>query len=127
LEDDEEDALVAAVNAYGPLRNRTIITLLLHTGLRAEELCTLTCKQVHVGKRDGTLRIIGKRKKERSVPLNATARTALSKYLETQLQERAYLFPSEKTGKALTERALGHLIAKYAKNEMVFEAVAQWF
>ncbi len=50
LSDDEEDAPVAAVNTSGTLRDRTIITLLLHTGLRAKELCTLTCKQVHVGK-----------------------------------------------------------------------------
>jgi len=115
LEEDEEDALVAAVNAHGTLRDRTIITLLLHTGLRAEELCTLTHKQVHVGKRNGMLRIIGKRKKERSVPLNTTARSALLKYFEAQSQESTYLFPSEKTGKALTERALGHLITKYAR------------
>ena len=121
LEDEEEDALVAAVNTHGTLRDWTIITLLLHTGLRAEELCSLTCKQVRVGKRDGTLRIIGKRKKERSVPLNATARSALLKYLETQPQEKIYLFPSEKTGKALTERALGHLIAKYAKLAKVID------
>lgn len=121
LEDDEEDALVAAVNTHGTLRDRTIITLLLHTGLRAEELCTLTCKQVHVGKRNGMLRIIGKRKKERSVPLNATARLSLLKYLETLPQERTYLFPSEKTGNALTERALGHLITKYAKLAQVLD------
>jgi len=53
LSNDEEDALVAAINARGTLRDQTIITLLLHTGLRAEELCSLTCKQVHVGKRNG--------------------------------------------------------------------------
>ncbi len=67
------------------------------------------------------LRIIGKRKKERSVPLNATARSALLKYLETQPQENVYLFPSGKTGKALTERALGHQIAKYAKLGQVLD------
>jgi integrase/recombinase XerD len=42
LSDEEEAALVAAVNAFGTLRDQTIITLLLHTGLRAQELCTLT-------------------------------------------------------------------------------------
>ncbi len=72
-----EDALVAAVNTDGTLRDRTIITLLLHTGLRAEELCHLPCKQVHVGKRDGTLHIISKRKKGRSVPLDTTACVSL--------------------------------------------------
>jgi integrase/recombinase XerD len=115
LSNEEEDALVAAVNSCGTLRDRTIITLLLHTGLRARELCTLTYKQVHVDKRNGTLRVIGKRKKVRDIPLNTTTRSALLRYLETRPQESTYLFPSEKTGGALTERALGHLITKYAK------------
>jgi integrase/recombinase XerD len=115
LYDDEESALVAAVNATGTLRDRTIITLLLHTGLRAQELCTLTRKQVRLSKRYGTLRIIGKRKKVRDVPLNTTARSALTSYLETLPKDSIHLFPSEKTQEALTERALGHLITKYAK------------
>jgi integrase/recombinase XerD len=119
--DDEENALVAAVNARGTLRDRTIITLLLHTGLRAKELCTLMCKQVHVVKRNGTLRVIGKCKKVRDIPLNATARAALLKYLETLPQGSIYLFPSEKTRSALTERALEHLITNYAKVAQVLD------
>jgi integrase/recombinase XerD len=59
LSDDEENALVAAINASGTQRDQTIIILLLHTGLRAQELCTLTRQQVHLGKRNGTLHIIG--------------------------------------------------------------------
>jgi integrase/recombinase XerD len=114
LSDEEETALVAAASATGTLRDRTVITLLLHTGLRAQELCTLTRPQVLLGKRSGTLRIIGKRKKVRDVPLNATARTALQTYLATLPKESTCLFPSEKTHAALTERALGHLIKKYA-------------
>jgi site-specific recombinase XerD len=62
LSDDEEEALVAAVNATGTLRDQTIIVLLLHTGLRAQELCSLTRQQIHLTKRNGTLRITGKRK-----------------------------------------------------------------
>jgi len=62
--------LVAVVKGIGTMRDRTIIILLLHTGLRAQELCTLTRQQVHVGRRNGTLRIIGKRHKVRDVPLN---------------------------------------------------------
>src|ERR1700694_4433012 len=87
LKDDEEDALVAAVNATGTLRDQAIITLLLHTGLRAQELCTLTRQQIHLGKRNGTLRIVGKRKKVREVPLNTTARSILNHYLEELPQE----------------------------------------
>lgn len=121
LDDDEEDALVAAVNATGTLRDQTIITLLLHAGLRAQELCTLTRQQVHLGKRNGTLRITGKRRKVREVPLNTTARAALNLYLETLPQEYQYLFPSGKTQKALTGRALGHLITKYATQAKVVD------
>lgn len=114
LSNEEEEALVAAVNAVGSLRDQTIITLLLHTGLRAQELCTLTRQQLHLGKRQGTLRIIGKRRKVREVPLNATARQVLHQYMATLLPEEQYLFPSEKTHHALTGRALGHLVMKYA-------------
>jgi integrase/recombinase XerC len=119
LSDNEEDAMVAAVNATGTLRDQTIITLLLHTGLRAQELCTLTRQQVHLGKRNGTLRIMGKRKKVREVPLNTTARSVLNQYLGTLSPECQYLFPSEKTRKALTGRALGYLVTKYAAQAQV--------
>ena len=119
LSDEEEEALVAAVNATGTLRDQAIITLLLHTGLRAQELCTLTRQQIHLGKRNGTLRILGKRKKVREVPLNTTARSVLNQYLETLPQECLYLFPSEKTHCALTGRALGHLVTKYATQAQV--------
>jgi integrase/recombinase XerD len=121
LSDEEEEALVAAVNAIGTLRDQTIITLLLHTGLRAQELCTLTRQQVHLGKRNGMLRILGKRKKVREVPLNATARLVLNQYLETLPPEWQYLFPSEKTHGALTGRALGHLVTKYATQAQVVD------
>jgi len=56
LDDDEGDALIAAVNATGTLRDQTIIALLLHTGLHVQELCILTRQQIHLGKRNGTLR-----------------------------------------------------------------------
>jgi integrase/recombinase XerD len=114
LNNKEGNALVATVNATGSLRDQAIITLLLHTGLRAQELCTLTRQQTHLGRRNGTLRILGKRKKVREVPLNTTTRAILNQYLETLSQECQYLFPSEKTHRALTGRALGHLVTKYA-------------
>ncbi len=60
------------------------------------------------------LRVRGKRNKYREVPLNSTARDALTAYLTTVPREAPALFCSHKTGVALTERALGYLIAKYA-------------
>jgi len=113
LEDDEEEALVAAVNATGSLRDQTIVIVMLHTGLRAREVCTLRRDSVTLGKRSGVLRVVGKRNKYRDVPLNATARAALTAYMGALDPDTPHLFPSAKTGQALSERALGHLIRKY--------------
>ncbi len=114
LHDAEEHALLAAVMKHGPLRDQTMLMLLLHTGLRAHELCGLQLRDVTVNKRSGVLRVRGKRNKYREVPLNSTARDALTAYLATIPKDAPALFCSHKTGAALTERALGYLIAKYA-------------
>jgi integrase/recombinase XerD len=114
LDDQEERALVAAVTKAGNLRDRVLIVLLLHTGLRAREVCRLRCDQVKLGKRSGFLEIVGKRNKYREVPLNATARKVLEEYLPTLPADAVYLFPSGKTKVALSERALGYIVKKYA-------------
>jgi integrase/recombinase XerC len=114
LEDEEEQALVAAVTNDGTLRDRVLIVLLLHTGLRAREICQVRRDQVKLGKRGGTLEVVGKRNKYREVPLNATARKALEEYLSALSSESIFLFPSGKTKEALSERALGYIVKKYA-------------
>jgi integrase/recombinase XerD len=115
LDDQEEQALGAAVTKAGTLRDRVLIVLLLHTGLRARELCRLRRDQVKLGKRSGSLEITGKRNKYREVPLNATARKMLEEYLPTLPPDAVYLFPSGKTKEALSERALGYIVKKYAQ------------
>jgi integrase/recombinase XerD len=114
LDDQEEQALVAAVTKAGTLRDRALIVLLLHTGLRTREICQLRRDQVKLGKRSGFLEIMGKRNKYREVPLNATARKVLEEYLPTLLADTVFLFPSGKTKQALSERALGYIVKKYA-------------
>lgn len=115
LTDREEEALLVAVTACGSVRDRTLITLMLHTGLRAEEVCTLRREHVTLGKRSGVLRVYGKRNRYREIPLNATARTVVDGYMATLPTETATLFPSEKTGQALTGRAIGYLVTRYAQ------------
>jgi len=55
MTDKEEADLVAAVQQHGSLRDRTIIFLMLHTGLRTMEVCNLKPEDVTIGKRSGTL------------------------------------------------------------------------
>ena len=114
LDDQEEQALVVAVTKGGSLRDRVLIVLLLHTGLQTRGICQLRRDQVKLGKRGGFLEIIGKRNKYREVPLNATARKVLEEYLSTLAPDIVFLFPSSKTKEALSERALGYIVKKYA-------------
>lgn len=118
LNDQEEQALVAAVTEKGDVRDRAIIILMLHTGLRAREVCTITRSQIRLGKRSGTLIVQGKHNKYREIPLNATARAALVAYDPSLLKpscDSTPLFLSEKRHTQLTERGLGYLIKKYAE------------
>ncbi len=122
LDDQEEQALVAAVTETGSVRDRAIVMLLLHTGLRARELCTMTRTQVRLGKRSGTISVYGKQNKYREIPLNATARAALMVYdpsLQKPQSGAAPLFLSEKRHAQLTERGLGYVIKKYAERARV--------
>ena len=124
LTDKEEAALVAAVESYGSPRDRTLIVVGLHTGLRAEELCGLKPSHVKVAKRSGRLEVWGKRGKHREVPLNSTAREALSEWMAELPQGAPCLFPSRKGArsgdggrelKPISDRALGYVVAKYAR------------
>ena len=122
LDDQEEQALVATVTETGSLRDRAIIVLMLHTGLRTRELCTLTRAQVRLGKRSGIITVHGKQNKYREIPLNATARAALLAYdpsLQKPHSSTTPLFLSEKRHTQLTERGLGYVIKKYAARARV--------
>ena len=127
----EESAIVSAVTNYGSVRDRTIIILMFHTGLRAAEVCQLKGEHIHLRKRSGYLEVYGKRNKYREVPLNATVRKALLEYLTTL--EGDWLFISRKTKSAITTTqresvaslakqddgtfvpSLGYLVGKYAR------------
>jgi integrase/recombinase XerD len=122
LDDQEEQALVATVTETGNARDRANIILMLHTGLRAQEVCSLTRHQVKLGKRSGTIIVHGKRNKYREIPLNATARAALLAYdpsLQKPQSSTTPLFLSEKRHTQLTERGLGYVIKKYAERANV--------
>jgi integrase/recombinase XerD len=124
LTDQEENALVTAVENYGSLRDQTLLLLALHTGLRAEELCLLQRKHLIVGERSGQVKVYGKRNKFRVVPLNRTARAILQVYLRTLPSDGdTWLFPSRKLGRRIDgtqrsapiqTRALGFIVEKYA-------------
>jgi integrase/recombinase XerD len=111
---DQEEALVRTVQKHGPLRDRTLVILMLHTGLRASEVCALRQRGLTLGPRSGSLTVTGKGHKVRDVPLNASARETLTHDLPSLPPGATFLFPSDRRDACLSTRALDRLIRKYA-------------
>ncbi len=80
---DETAALIDAVDLSTPLglRDRAMLEVLYGAGLRVSELVSLPMGAVDV--RTGLIRVLGKGRKERIVPLGEPALEALAEYLET--------------------------------------------
>jgi site-specific recombinase XerD len=74
--DVERRRLVRETEKAGPMAD-AIVTLLLNTGLRVDELVTLTWQRIHVQARSGWIEVVGKGDKRRRLPLNAEVRKAL--------------------------------------------------
>ncbi len=67
----------------GNLLNIAVVQLILNTGIRESELCSLELSDVEISDRKGTITIRkGKGNKYRIIPLNKDARNALQNYIE---------------------------------------------
>ena len=114
---DEAFELVEKPEGFGflPVRNRAILELIYSAGLRVSEVASLTVDDLNL--RDGFVKVKGKRKKERIVPIGSKARDALKRYIiERKLlkKETEALFINRQGG-ALTERSIRKIVVKYAK------------
>jgi integrase len=95
-----------------------IVTLLLNTGLRVDELVTLTWERVDLRTRSGWIDVVGKGDKHRRLPLNAEARKAL---------EAIQLVPVDDVGGAVfrgkrgpyTARGIAYLVAELGRRAQV--------
>jgi len=86
-------ALMRTVTRYGTVRDRVLIMVLLHTGLRVSEACGLRVSDVELRERSGRVRVRhGKGGKFREVPLNVTIRRVLGEYLESHHSGGEWLF-----------------------------------
>lgn len=71
-------------------KERAIFEFMLSTGCRAAEICSVKIDDI---KQDGTIKILGKGKKERYVYLNTRSQLAIESYLKERNDKNPYLFP----------------------------------
>ena len=120
LTDQKVQNLVGSINANTFLGSRTfaIVLLLLDTGIRATELCTLTLESTNL--QDGEIKVMGKGRKERIIPIGAGTKKALLKYVSTFRPESThpYLFLTD-NGTPVRYDALKLLIARLSKKSGV--------
>lgn len=69
-------------NDFIAVRNKLIVELLYSTGIRRAELINI--KESNINLSDNTIKVLGKRNKERFVPLLGSVKTTLLTYLEVK-------------------------------------------
>jgi integrase/recombinase XerC len=124
---DETFALIDSIPAGDVMhaRDRAIIEVLYSTGIRVSELVGLNRNDLELNL--GILKVQGKGKKERIVPIGKKAREALEQYLEksehlpntrhqdtTQAADAAVFL--NHSGGRLTARSIARLIDKYIRH-----------
>jgi len=109
------EAMLRAIDRQPyPVRDKAILSLLIDTGIRASELCGLTLNCVWLESDDSYIKVLGKGRKEREIPLGRAARIALRRYITRYRggSESPYVFLSRtgRMGAPLTVHGLAELI-----------------
>jgi integrase/recombinase XerC len=101
-------------DSFAACRDRAILETLYSTGLRVSELVSVKIKDVDlIG---GSVRVVGKGRKERLVPIGSYSVQAIRRYLATLKpgadQPECPLFQNRRQG-ALTDRSVRRILNRY--------------
>ena len=120
LEDYQVREIFSVINAIKTERKRAlqraIFSMLVNTGIRAQELCDIKLHDIDWGV--GIIEITGKGDKYRKVPFNKATQKNVSAWLEYRRDSGEYLFQSERSDQ-LTVRAIEHM-AKNINEQLRF-------
>jgi len=127
LTEGEYKRLLEAV--HGEIRDNAIIELLLQTGMRLSEIARLTTANIELPTKSsqdegnvGSVYILGKGRKSRTVTLNWKACRALRSYLQIRPEvDDNHLFIT-KFGRGISGRAIEYLVEKYLKQASIHSA-----
>ena len=116
VEENDMNLLLDEVDfgeGYTASRNKIIIELFYSTGMRLNELINLKLNDINTY--DQSLKVLGKRNKERIIPLNTIVSEHIDDYLIKRKEEdyqTDYLFVTEK-GKKIYEKLVYRLVNSY--------------
>jgi len=121
LDVDEASRLVEVpTDAPLGLRDRALLELFYSSGLRLSELCGLRWHDLDLN--EGLVQVLGKGRKQRSVPVGSHARTALSAWrAEQRPASDAPVFPGRNG--AITPRAVQLRLRQLAQRQGLFKRV----
>ena len=121
LDPDEAKALVEVpTDAPLGLRDRALLELFYSSGLRLSELCALRWRDLDLN--DGLVTVLGKGRKQRSVPLGSHARKALQEWrASTGATPEAPVFPGRNG--PITPRAIQLRVRQLAQQQGLFKRV----
>ena len=105
------------------LRDQAILELLYSSGLRVSELVGLNSNQLDLDL--GIVRVMGKGRKERIVPVGVKAIEVLKAYLEERgmVEGEEPIFINSLRGR-LTARSVGRLVKKYSRHSGIFRKIS---
>ncbi|MFY9402344.1 MAG: tyrosine recombinase XerC [Candidatus Omnitrophota bacterium] len=126
MTEDEVSKLIEAVypkddkDAFA-LRDRAILEVFYSSGLRISELVALDLNAVDFI--SGIIKVMGKGKKERVVPVGDIALKAIRNYLKARKKENEAVFLN-KNGKRITTRGVRGIVGKYLKSAGLLRGIS---
>jgi integrase/recombinase XerC len=104
---------------FAPARDRAMLELLYSSGLRVSELSDLNLEDLNM--KEGLIKVRGKGRKERIVPVGSKAVEALRGYLieRSLMKKRHQALFLNRSGTRLTDRSVRRTVVKYAR-EILF-------
>mgnify|MGYP001212570240 FL=1 len=118
---EEINIILSKINLekVNSLRDKSIISVLYSCGLRVSELLSLSLTNINL--EEDIIRVIGKGKKERMVPIGKRSKQDLLNYIENERpilarkkNSKGYLFLSNR-GNALSRKTTWNIVSKHSK------------
>ncbi len=106
-------------------RDKVIILMLYETAMRVSELSNLTLGNVYLDDKDSFIQIVGKGKKERTIPLIGNVSTLLKAFVEEYVKEDGseFIFYTMHNGKPehISSRSIQEMIGRCAEKARLID------